>query len=108
MNSDYYIQKVLHIYLDDEYLRFIVGTEKGYYMDIYDEDEEYYETKINEYMINCSPPKIESIIIYDNKFNKSTYETKYKYIVENFMKDCGKKFSDIIKIIKIEERYERN
>jgi hypothetical protein len=51
---------------------------------------------------------MEPIIIYDNKFNKSTYETKYKSIVENFIKNCGKNFSDITKIIKVEKIYERS
>ena len=110
MGCDYYIQKVLRIYFeDDDYLCFVIGTERGYYMNIYDEDEEEYETKLNEYLKECLTPKMEPIILYNNgAFNKSTYETKYKSIVENFMKDCGKVFSDITKIIKVEDRYERN
>jgi len=110
MGCDYYIQKLLRIYFeDDDYLSFVVGTERGYYIDIYDEDEEDYERKINDYIKECLTPKMKPIIIYNNGvFNKPTYETKYKYIVENFMNDCGKKCSDITKIIKIEDRYERN
>ena len=107
MGCDYYIQKVLRIYFeDDDYLCFVVETERGYYMDIYDEDEEDYETKVNEYKKKCLTPDIEPIIIYNGAFNKSASETKYKSIVENFMNDCGKKFSDITKIIKVEHRYE--
>ena len=106
MGCDYYIQKVLRIYFEDDYLCCIVGSERGYYMDLYDEDEEDYELKVNEYTKECLTPKMEPIILYNGSFNKSSYETKYKSIVENFMNDCGKKFSDITKIIKIEDRYE--
>ena len=110
MGCDYYIQKVLHIYCeDDDYLRFILGTERGYYLDLYDEDEEDYKTKVNEYIKGCLTPKMNPIIIYNNGvFSKPTYETKYKSMIEHFMKDCHKKYSDITKIIKVEERYERN
>jgi hypothetical protein len=107
MGCDYYIQKVLRIYFEDDYLSFVVDTERGYYMDIYDEDEEDYETNVNEYIKQCLTPKMEPIIIYNGAFNKSNYDTKYKSIVESLIKDCGKKFSDITKIIKVEVRYER-
>ena len=109
MGCDYYIQQVLRIYCqDDNYLSFVIDSERGYYIDMYDEDEEDYETKVNEYIKECLTPKMEPIIIYNDKFNKSTYETKYKAMVEKFINDCGKEFSDITKIIKVEVRYERN
>lgn len=109
MGCDYYIQKILRIYFEDnDYLSFVVDRERGYYFNIYDEDEEDYETKLNEYIKECLTPKMDPIIIYDNQFKNSTYETKYKSIVENFMKDCGRLFSDITKIIKVEVRSERN
>ena len=108
MGCDYYIQKMLRIYFEDDYLNCLLDRERGYYFNIYDEDEEDYETKVNEYRRKCLTPKMESILIYNNQFNNSTYETKYKSIVENFMKDCGRLFSDITKIIKLEVRYERN
>jgi len=106
MGCDYYITKVLRIYFGDHYLSFVIERENGYYFSIYDEDEEDYETKIEEYIKECLTPKMEPIIIYDNKFNK-TYETKYKSFVEDLLKDCGKHFSDVTKIIKVEVRYDR-
>ena len=105
MGCDYYITKVLRIYFGDDYLSFVIERERGYYFSIYDEDEDY-ETEKEEYIKQCLTPKMEPIIIYDNKFN-TTYETKYN-IVEDLLKDCCKIFSDVTKIIKVEVRYERN
>jgi hypothetical protein len=51
---------------------------------LYDEDEDY-ESKVNEYIKECLTPKMEPIILYNGAFNKFAYETKYKSIVENFM-----------------------
>ena len=109
MGCDYYITEVLDIYFEDNhYLRFVIDSERGYYHHVNVEYDEDYETKVNEYIKVCLTPKIEPIVIYDNKFNKSTYETKYKSMVEDFMKDRGKMFSDITKIIKVEKIYERS
>jgi hypothetical protein len=56
-----------------------LNRERGYYNFIYDEDEEDYETKENEYIKKCLTPRIKPIVIYINgNFNKPTYETKYK------------------------------
>ena len=109
MGCDYYITKVLNIYCEnDDYLRFVIDREKRYYHYVYDSDDEAYETEVNEYIKKCLTPQTEPIVLFNNKFIKSNYETKYKSIVERFIKDCGKKFSDITKIIKVEQRYERN
>ena len=92
------------------FLTFEIDNQKGYYYISYDEDDDDYEIKVNEYIKKCLTPSIEPIIIYDNnKFIKPTYETKYKYIVEQFMEHYGngKKFNNITKIIKVEDRYER-
>jgi hypothetical protein len=101
---------MLNIYCDndDEYLTLEIDNQRGYYHIIYDEDDDY-EIKVNEYIKECLTPSIQPIIIYDNKFIKPNYETKYKYIVEQFMEHYGngKKFNNITKIIKVEERYER-
>lgn len=111
MGCDYYIQNELHVYFEDEdYSSLEVEREcRGCYYDdnVFDESKEDYETKVNEYIKECLTPKMKPVVIYDNNFNKPLYEIKYKPIVENFMKDCGKKISDITKIIKVEVRYER-
>jgi hypothetical protein len=110
MGCDYYIVKMLNIYCDndDEYLTLEIDNQRGYYHIIYDEDDDDYEIKVNEYIKECLTPSIQPIIIYDNNnFIKPTFETKYKYIVEQFIKNYGKTLNNIIKIIKVEERYER-
>ena len=110
MGCDYYIIKFLRIYFEnDDVLSLEIDRESGYYYYAYDSDDEDYETKVEEYIKECLTPNMESINIYcNNKFNKSNHETKYKSIVEKFMNERGRKFSDITKIIKVEERYERN
>ena len=110
MGCDYYILKNLRIYCEnDYYLSLEIDRERGYYHYVYDSDDEDYETKVDEYIKKCLIPIMKPIILYNNnKFNKSNYETKYKSIVEKYMNDYGKQFSDITKIIKVELRYERN
>ena len=105
MGCDYYIQKVLRIYFNDEFLSFEVDRERGYFNYMSDEDD---ETKMDEYIKHVLTPKTEPIIIYNNGFNKPTSEKKYKSIIERLLNDSGKSWSEITKIIKIEVRYERN
>ena len=48
------------------------------------------------------------IIIYSNNtFNKSSFENKYKKIIEDKLDLLNKTLNDVNKIIKIENRYER-
>lgn len=109
MGCDYYIVKVLQIYYNDnDYFEIELERERGNYYYDYDEDEEDYEKKINEYIKNILTPQMNPIIIYDNNsFRKLLLETKYKNIVEYEINDYDKKWCDIIKIIKVEKRYER-
>lgn len=111
MGCDYFILKILNIYYNDtEYLQCLVEKEKGhYYYDYIDEDLEDYDEKVNEYIKICLTPEMKSIIIYNNgKFNKLNTENKYKTIIEQKINLHDKKWHDIIKIIKVEERYEWN
>jgi hypothetical protein len=113
MGCDYYIIKALDIYFKDEdgdrdnYLSFVIDRENGYYYYLYDSDDETYEKKVADYINDCLTPKMKPIILFDNKFINSKCESKYKLIVEQFMKENGKNFNDITKIIKVENRYER-
>ena len=112
MGCDYYILKVLRIYYNKNnyhYFSIELNRQKCYYNYDYDEDEEDYEPKVNNYIKTCLIPLMKPIIIYNNdKFNKSMYETKYKSMIENEMNNHGKIWSDIIKIIKVESRFERH
>jgi len=110
MGCDYYIVKYLCIYFDDnDVLNFEIERERGYFLnDIGDEDEDDYDKKWEEYIKGVLTPQMKPIIIYNNgMFNKPMSETKYKSIIEQFIKDHGNKWSEITKIIKEEGRYER-
>ena len=112
MGCDYYIVKYLCIYFNDkdnDVLNFEIERERGYFGDhLGDEDEDDYEKKRDEYLKNVLTPQTKPITIYNNGvFNKPMSETKYKSIIEGLIRDSGKKWSEITKIIKEEGRYER-
>jgi len=110
MGCDYYIEKVLHIYYNNiDYFPIELCRDKGDYYYDFDIDDIDYEKKINEYKKNILTSQIEPIILYDNnRFKKISYEIKYKQLIENKINIYHKKWDDIIKIIKVEERYERD
>ena len=104
MGCDYYILKILHIYYNDnDYLEVELDKIRCYYEDMYDEDEEDYEEKMNEYIKNTLTPRMKPIIIYNNRANQWN-EIKYKTLVENEINKHGKTWNEIIKIIKVEVR----
>jgi len=111
MGCDYYILKLLRIYYNkDEYLEVELDRKRGYYDDLqFDEDAEDYEEKMNEYTKQILTPKTNPIIIYTNEtnFNKLSCKEKYKTLVENEINKHSKKWCEITKIIKVEERCER-
>jgi hypothetical protein len=109
MDPAYYILKVLHIYYNDtDYLNFELDRQLRLYYFAYDEDEEYYEDKVNEYKQNILTPKMNPIILYiNNNFTKLLFETKYTTIIDNEINKNNMQWSDITKIIKVEERYEK-
>jgi hypothetical protein len=110
MGCDYYILKLLRIYYNDnDYLELEIDRVRGYYNDAdFDEDADDYEEWLNEHIKQMLTPKIAPIVIYNNnRFNKSSCESKYKMLVENEINKCGKTWSDVTKIIKVEERHER-
>jgi len=110
MGCDYYIAKVLYIYYNNiDYLPIELYRDScDYYYDFDIEDIDY-EKKINEYKNNILISQFQPIILYDNcSFKKKTYENKYKLLIENEITRYHIKWNDIIQIIKIEERYERD
>lgn len=110
MGCDYYIQKYLYIHYKDKSKDYIsLSTDRGYFYfssDL-DEDDPDFEIKNNELIRLQLKPRMKPIIIYqDNEFLSNFLENKYKFIVEQKMKN-GKYWIDIEKIIKKENRYER-
>jgi hypothetical protein len=110
MGCDYYILELLHIYYNDkDYLEIELNRERGYYNDLqFDEDDDDFEEKLNQYIHDVLTSKKSPIVIYKNAaFNKSSCETKYKALVENKINKHDILWSEITKIIKVEERRER-
>jgi hypothetical protein len=110
MGCDYYIVKSLYIYYTDNTKTSIeVERDRGYYYyDDMDEDEIDYETKLEEYVQKLLTPKMKPILLYSNNgFVKTTYADKYKNLIEYEILKNDKNWEDIVKIIKVESRYER-
>lgn len=109
MGCDYYILKVLHIYYNDtEYLDLEYNRQRCYYYYSYDEDEENYEEKVSEYINDILTPKMKPIVLYEkNRFIQLSFETKYKTMVDHEIKKNNMTWGHIHKIVKVEERYER-
>jgi hypothetical protein len=109
MMCDYYILKVLHIYYNKtDYLDFELNKERCYYYYSYDSDEENYKEKVSEYINDILTPKMKPIMLYENNnFIQLSFETKYKMIIDNEINTHNMRWSHIHKIVKVEERYER-
>ena len=112
MGCDYYIDKNLNIYdYNNNLLSFInLKHNRGYisYYSIFDEDEDEYNNDILENIKRQLEPDMKPIEIYsNNKFNKVSFEKKYKFLIECELNTWNKKWEDVNIIIKTEERYER-
>jgi hypothetical protein len=108
MGCDYYINKSLYIYDFNNKLLSNINLEHsiGYYSYFKDEDEEDYD--YNEYKKKILKLNMKPIVIYiNNTFSKSFFEEKYKKIIDYELNIKNKKWNDINKILKKEERYER-
>ena len=52
--------------------------------------------------------RMKPIIIYNNNnFNQLSFDIKYRNIIENEINKYNKKWYEVTKVVKIEERYER-
>jgi hypothetical protein len=112
MSCDFYIDKDLHIYNNDNTILSYINLEheRGYYWfsTTLDEDENEYNTKLLELIEEQLKSNMKPIVIYsNNKFNKLSFENKYKKIIENELNIYNKSWNDIHKIIKIENRYKK-
>jgi hypothetical protein len=113
MGCDYYIDKNLDIYDYNDTLITIINVEheRGYYWfgSLLDEDEDGYDAELAQYIKDILTPNMKPIVIYSNNtFNKLSSENKYKKIIEDDIKLFNKTLNDINKIIKTENRYERD
>jgi hypothetical protein len=109
MGCDYYIIKLLQIYYNDEdYLDIELERERGDYYWEYDEDEDDYDEKVAAYKKDILTPRMQPIMIYnDGAFKKPMFETKYETLVKDELTKYGKNWTEITRIVKVEQRYER-
>lgn len=112
MGCDYYIDTDLILFFYNDYCRQYIHLEqnRGYFYDInIDSDDEDYERKQEESIKEQLTPKMKPIIIYENNtFSKSSFEEKYKDLILHHLLIWDKTWTDILKIVKSESRYERD
>lgn len=124
MGCDYYIEKNLYIYYNDNIVNYIsLCRDRRYYYEIYDDtawnitdddtawniiDDDSYKIRWEKLKKVHLKVKSLPIIIYSNNaFNRSSFSKKYKTIIETEIKICCKKWCDIKKIELVEKRYEK-
>ena len=110
MDNIYYTLTILQIYYDEKsYLDLVLKCDEQKFYCYADEDDTFYEMEVIESRKRALSSYKKSIIIYDKpNFNKLLCETKYKHRVEELINECDKKWEDIIRIVKVEERFEAN
>jgi hypothetical protein len=116
MGCDYYICKYLEItFKNGNFTTIELERDSGYYHFSLDEDDPDYDTKYKEYVEETLEPSIKPITIYEHdEFKTKKLENKYKEIIEeeletyNKNRQIKKEWKDIIKIEKLERRYERD
>ena len=109
MGCDFYIIKLLRVYTSDSaYVEIELDRERGYYDDFqFDEDADDYDEKLSEHIRELLTPKVEPITIYsNNSWNKSSCEVKYKERIVDEITKHNKQWSDVVKVIKVEERHD--
>ena len=107
----YYVLTVLRIYYNEtDSLHLILKTQQSNFYCNDDEDDILYEEKVIESRKRALKGYSDkTIIIYDDhKFLKLLCENKYKNLVEQLINEYDKKWDDITRIIKVEERIESN
>lgn len=116
MGCDYYICKYLKINFQSIMPLFIeLERDSGYFYFNLDEDEPDYDKKYKKYVKEMLTPSMKPIIIYEkNQFVNNKLENKYKLFVQEELNMYNRshenkiEWKDILDIIKIETRYERD
>ena len=120
MGCDYVISKMLYVHycnsgekmdgeMDTKFFVIELSRIGAYFVDdffdIYDPD---YEAKLRENEAKQLTPNMQPIVLYeDGRFKTALYESKYKQMIETEMSVYDTQWSDIIKVVKMEERYRR-
>jgi len=108
MENLYHALTVLRIYYNEtEHWKLIIEKKDHYHHISGDEDDPLYEEQILKDRKRHLDVYTTPIMIYNNNiFIKSLCELKYKRLIDNFISKYGKTWSDIIRIVKVEERIE--
>jgi len=108
MENLYHALTVLRIYYNEtEHWKMIIEKKDLYHHISGDEDDPLYEEQILKDRKRHLDVYTTPIMIYNNNiFIKSLCELKYKRLIDNFISKYGKTWSDIIRIVKVEERIE--
>jgi len=106
----YYVLSLLRVYFreeDTDHLDLVLDKKVfKFYHDV-DPDDSNYEEKVEKIRNMHLTVYTQPIIIYENpNFNKPLCEEKYKNLVNDLVSNNGKKWEDIVKIVKMEERIE--
>ena len=116
MGCDYYICKYLKINFQS-ILSLLIELERdrGYFNFDLDEDDIDYDKKYEKYVKEQLRSNMKPIVIYDkNEFINSKLENKYKFLIEEELNMYNRshenkiEWKDILDIVKIETRYERD
>ena len=112
MGCDYYITKGLYILLSNQEDSLWIELERtnGYFNYGYeDEDEDDYEEETKKAIKKDLTPIMKPIVMYENNaFLKEAFKEKYYRIIEECLIENKCLWKDVVKIRKVEERYERS
>ena len=105
MGCDFYIYTYLYVYFENKLSNIPIqlNCEKCFFYDSPYITEEDYEEDIDRQLI----PREPILIFANNKFENSTFEIKYKEIIQRQLNKIDKKWENISIIQIVENRIER-
>ena len=106
MENLYHALTVLRIYYNEtEHWKLIIQKKDLYHHISGDEDDPLYEEQILKDRKRHLEVYTTPIMIYNNNcFIKPICQFKYKHLIDKYITKYGKSWSDIIRIVKVEER----
>jgi hypothetical protein len=102
MGCDYYIRHYLYVYFENKKsnIPILLDTERCYFYDNGEDDDDYNEKEIEEQLTPCKP-----ILIYSNNdFINMNFKSEYKDIIQKQLDIIDKKWENISIIRFIETR----
>lgn len=105
MGCDFYIYTYLYVFFENKLsnIPILLNSRNCYFYDSDNMSEEEYEKEKERQLI----PRKSLLIYSNNHFENTTYEMKYKKIVEDNMNKINKTWENISNIKIVESRIER-